>query len=107
MGPNAYYVNLFTHYRPVGDPRWMEKPNPPGTPEPVLEVEGECRLEQVGMMELPTTKQLGVLEAVKCDDPRLTATISPTLFSVSSGHDLIEWWQMTGVGRPAAKTATA
>jgi hypothetical protein len=27
------YVNLFAHYRPVGDPEWFLKPNPEGTPE--------------------------------------------------------------------------
>eukprot|EP01036_Dinobryon_divergens_P044116 gene44116-58835_t len=27
-----YFVNIFTHYRPVGDPEWFLKPNPPGTP---------------------------------------------------------------------------
>ena len=24
----SYYVNLFTHYRPVGDPEWFRKENP-------------------------------------------------------------------------------
>ena len=105
MGKNAYYVNLFTHYRPTGDPRWMEKPNPEGTPEPVLEMEGECRLEDVGMTELPN-KRLGVIQGVKCDDPRMGETLSPTLYKSNSGYDLLEWWRMTGLNRPAAKSAT-
>lgn len=99
-GPNAYYVNLFTHYRPVGDPKWMEKPNKIGTPEPVLEVEGECRLVPVSTTELPG-KQLGVVQAVKCDDPRLGDTISPTLFKAESGYDLLEWWKRTGSSETA------
>ena len=98
MGANAYYVNLFTHYRPVGDPEWMLKPNTPGTPEPLLEVEGECKLNVVGTTELPN-KQLGVVEAVECDDKRLGDTISPTLFKATSGDDLIEWWRYTGKQR--------
>jgi len=99
-GPNAYYVNLFTHYRPVGDPRWMDKPNTPGTPEPILETDGECRLEKVRMTEVGPNKQLGMVEAVKCDDPRMGETVSPTLFKATSGEDLIEWWRMTGENRP-------
>jgi len=94
-GDNAYYVNLFTHYRPVGDPRWMEKPNTPGTPEPLIEVEGECRLEEVSTAELPG-KKLGIVQAVKCDDERLGDTVSPALFTAGNGHDLIDWWRKTG-----------
>ena len=33
-----YYVNLFTHYRPTGDPEWFSKPNPPETAEPLLDI---------------------------------------------------------------------
>ena len=94
MGPNAYYVNLFTHYRPIGDPKWFEKPNHEGVPDPVLDVEGDCRLEKVLTAETPN-KQLGIVEAVKCDDPRLGDFISPTLFKLTRAEDLIKWWEMT------------
>ena len=109
MGQNAFYTNLFTHYRPLddegkGDPKWMLKPNTEGTPEPLMEAEGECKLKAVGMTELPN-KQLGVIEAVKCDDERLGDTISPTLFKATSGDDLIEWWRYTGKQR-TSKLAT-
>jgi len=99
MGPDAYYVNLFTHYRPTGDPRWMDKPNTPSTPEPLVDVAGDCRLEPVGMTEV-ANKKLALVEAVKCDDPRLGETVSPTLFKATSGEDLIEWWRHTGANRP-------
>jgi hypothetical protein len=98
MGKNAKYINIFTHYRPTSDPKWMEKPNPEGNPEPVLETKGECRLEPVGTTELPN-KQLGIVKAVKCDDERLGDTLSPTLFKATSGKDLIDWWTMTGANR--------
>ncbi|CAB9519097.1 Ankyrin Repeat [Seminavis robusta] len=101
MGEDARYINLFTHYRPTGDPKWMLKANPEGTPEPVLEVKGECRLQTVGTAELPN-KQLGIVEAVKCDDERLGDTISPTLFTATGGEDLIDWWKMTGANRKKA-----
>lgn len=32
-----FYVNLFVHYRPVDDPMWFTRSNPPGTPEPVTD----------------------------------------------------------------------
>ena len=31
----AFYVNLFAHYRPVGDRAWFTKSNPDGSPTPV------------------------------------------------------------------------
>ena len=34
-----FYVNLFAHYRPPGDPTWFTKDNPEGTPEQMIEVE--------------------------------------------------------------------
>ena len=94
-GPNAYYVNLFTHYRPIGDDEWFTKENHKGTPEPLMQVEGECRLEKVGTTET-ASHQLGVVEAVQCDDKRLGPYISPTLFTAANGEDLINWWRMTG-----------
>lgn len=38
----AHYVNLFAHYRPLGDPSWFEKANPEDSPAPLLDI-GECR----------------------------------------------------------------
>jgi hypothetical protein len=86
-GSSAYYVNLFTHYRPVGDPQWYDKPNIEGTPEPLMDV-GECRLEG-------TIDQVGV-GAVKCDNSAIGPYLSPTLFKATSGDDLIEWWKRVG-----------
>jgi len=93
--PGGSYVNLFTHYRPIGDPDWFKKPNPEGTPEPLLEdVQGDCRLEKLGMTAMENG-QLGIVEGVMCDDERLGSHISPTLFKATSGEDLISWWRMT------------
>lgn len=39
-----YYVNIFTHYRPVGDDSWYMKPRDPHCPEPVMDL-GECKIE--------------------------------------------------------------
>ena len=103
MGENAYYVNLFTHYRPVGDPEWFEKDNLPGTPEPVLEDEttttkdgaaASCRLETVRTTELEGGS-LGLIETVRCDDERLGPYVSPSLFQAKSADDLIQWWRQT------------
>jgi hypothetical protein len=94
-GKNAYYVNLFTHYRPIGDPEWMKKPNPEGVPEPVIAVKGECRLERVATTAGPNS-QLGIVEAVKCDDERLGPYVSPALFTAHNGDDLLDWWRRTG-----------
>ena len=103
-GPNAYYVNLFTHYRPIGDDDWFKRPNHEGTPDPVLETTGECRLETKGMAQEATTGQLGIVQAVTCDDPRLGPYVSPGLFTATSGDDLFDWWVKVGP-KTASKTA--
>jgi len=86
-GEGSYYVNLFTHYRPTGDPQWFEKPNPEGTPEPLIDV-GECRLEG-------SINDVGV-GAAKCDDGNIGQYLSPSLFKATSGEDLFNWWKSVG-----------
>jgi len=86
-GEGSYYVNLFTHYRPVGDPKWFEKPNPEGTPEPLIDV-GDCRLEG-------SINDVGV-GAAKCDDDNIGQYLSPSLFTATSGEDLFNWWKSVG-----------
>lgn len=36
-----YYVNLFAHYRPVGDPQWFTRTNPDDAPMQALDI-GKC-----------------------------------------------------------------
>ena len=36
-----FYVNLFAHYRPKGDPAWFTKSNPEDAPQPLLDI-GSC-----------------------------------------------------------------
>jgi hypothetical protein len=101
-GPNAYYVNLFTHYRPIGDPDWFHKPNPEGTPEPVLgdkPVAEECKLVRKGLTGTgPTGHSLGYIEGVECDNPKLGPYISPTLFQANGPEQMIQWWRSTAEG---------
>ena len=95
-GKGAYYTNLFTHYRPVGDDDWFTRDNPPGTPKPIKDnVVGECHVSDVGTTEV-ANGQVGLVHSVVCDDTRLGRNLSPTLFQAKSGSDLIEWWKMTG-----------
>ena len=94
-GPNAYYTNLFTHYRPTGDPKWYEKPTHEGVQPPVLDAEGECRLKRVTTTETTGSKQLGLVEVVQCDDERLGPYVSPSLFTATGPEDLIDWWKRT------------
>jgi len=84
-GANGFYVNLFTHYRPIeeGDDWYLNE----SQHEPLLEVEGECHSDD--------DKGYG---KVKCGDPRLGKFVSPTLFRAESGEDLIKWWRYTTPG---------
>jgi hypothetical protein len=104
-GPNAYYTNLFTHYRPIADDVWYTKPNHVGTPEPLLEAEGSCRLDFIGTTDAGK-QNLGLVQSVVCDDKRLGPYISPSLFTASSGDDLIDWWQKTTPTRPTVESVS-
>uniref|UniRef100_A0A7S4JE04 Uncharacterized protein n=2 Tax=Odontella aurita TaxID=265563 RepID=A0A7S4JE04_9STRA len=90
QGEGAYYVNMFSHYRPVGDAEWYMRPNPEGTPEPLLDV-GECRLE--GSADEYSQG------AVKCDNPAIGPHLSPSVpiaTPATSGRDLFDWWKKVG-----------
>jgi len=81
------YINLFTHYRPLGDPEWYTRDNPENTPEPLMDV-GECRL----------TGQIDEYShgAVTCDNNAIGPHLSPKMFTANSGEDLFLWWKSVG-----------
>lgn len=85
----AHYVNLFAHYRPVGDPSWFLKENPEGTNEPALDI-GHCRSNG--------TKAV-------CDGEYKVPFLSPTLEQLHGPADLYRFWETTGqkdyVSRPS------
>ena len=83
----GYYANIFTHYRPIGDPEWYLKENPEGTPEPLMDV-GKCEL--VGKSNEYSAG------AVKCENPAIGPHLSPKIFTATSGDDLYRWWLSVG-----------
>ncbi|KAL7549137.1 hypothetical protein ACHAWF_012406 [Thalassiosira exigua] len=83
----GFYANIFTHYRPIGDPNWYQKDNPGGTPEPLIDV-GECAI--VGGAEEYSAG------AVKCENPAIGPHLSPKMFTARSGGDLYQWWLNVG-----------
>mmetsp|Transcript_36452 Transcript_36452/g.53441 ORF Transcript_36452/g.53441 Transcript_36452/m.53441 type:complete len:560 (-) Transcript_36452:131-1810(-) len=88
QGSGAYYVNLFAHYRPKGDPDWLHKENPEGAPEPLVDV-GECK--RVNDEEGWETRfSEGVIQ---CEDERVGLNLSPTRHKARSGNDLYDWWR--------------
>ena len=91
-GPGAYYVNLFTHYRPVQKGNWWLEENPEGTPEPVIGnkvVSDECHVKS-------TQQKQNESVTVECDNPALGQYISRDLFQATQPDDLITWWRQTG-----------
>lgn len=91
-GKNAYYTNLFTHYRPIGaGDDWYKADTEPGR-EPLLEVEGTCVVPPEVVSKETEYKGYG---RVKCDDPRLGTNVSPSLHVATSAQDLIDWWERT------------
>jgi hypothetical protein len=74
----GFYVNLFAHYRPEGDPEWFLKSNPPGTPEPVMDI-GTCTTD--GVKATCTGAEVPYL--------------SPTLEQLKGPDDLFRFWKET------------
>lgn len=78
------YTNLFSHYRPVGDPAWFHKENPPGSTEPLMHV-GQCRLE----------KGPDGVEVPSCDNADVSSMpyLSPQLETLDHEGDLFRYWE--------------
>ena len=76
----SYYVNLFTHYRPVGDPDWFRKENPVSTPKQLIDV-GDCRVNDDG-------------KSTSCAKRDLE-TLSPRMESLFGPWDLFKYWEKT------------
>jgi hypothetical protein len=78
----SFYVNLFTHYRPIGDPQWFTKPNPPGSVKQVIDV-GKCALDETGV--------------AVCSKRADITTLSPKLEVLHGPYDLYKYWQKTAL----------
>lgn len=90
QGRGSYYVNLFTHYRPMGDGvRWHHVLDQEGVPPPVDDnVVGDCVVKELDQRHPPYGE-------VKCEDARLGQYVSPTLVQLKGPEDLIAWWRRT------------
>jgi len=90
----GHYVNLFTHYRPVGDPMWYKKPNNPESPKPLVDI-GKCTVPEGS-------------STVVCDkhpSGRGMETLAPSLETVTCGDDMFKRWQKLMLNHP--KTVNA
>lgn len=111
----AFYVNLFAHYRPIGDRAWFTKSNPDGTPTPVGDL-GNCSVTGIAANDddyaatdvgvgvdgssVVDSGQIGVgsgdLKQVVCSKADswgvTTPYLSPSLLQLSGGNDLFKMW---------------
>lgn len=71
-----FYVNLFAHYRPTGDPEWFLKDNPENTPKPIHDI-GECSSNGT---------------AVTCTSDAYIPFLSPKLDVIKGPDDLFDFW---------------
>ena len=81
-----YYINLFSHYRPIGDPSWHLKQNPSQGVQPLLDL-GECSSSG-------TTNDPGVVSCSKVPDNKIPF-LAPTLDKVTRAGDLFDYWLKT------------
>jgi len=51
----AFYVNLFAHYRPIGDPEWFLRDNPTTTPEPIIDISTSDTASKMPFLSEPLT----------------------------------------------------
>jgi len=88
-----FYVNLFAHYRPIGDPEWFLKDNPADGPAPLLDI-GACAAD--GNRSVCDG---GAAARVPFLSPRLDTLRGPT--------DLYKYWQATAPVTPPAPAAAS
>eukprot|EP00596_Hydrurales_sp_CCMP1899_P007088 CAMPEP_0119042686 /NCGR_PEP_ID=MMETSP1177-20130426/16081_1 /TAXON_ID=2985 /ORGANISM="Ochromonas sp, Strain CCMP1899" /LENGTH=386 /DNA_ID=CAMNT_0007009649 /DNA_START=484 /DNA_END=1644 /DNA_ORIENTATION=+ len=88
----AFYVNLFAHYRPIGDPDWHGKENTAEDVSRLLDI-GDC---QVG--------EKNVLNCSKVEIGRLPY-LSPSLETLEGPQDLLKYWKKTA--KPSHATVEA
>lgn len=83
----SYYVNLFSHYRPLGgNDEWYLEPNAAHTPKPAMDL-GECSV---------------VDGKVQCNGQYdVSATMSPIMQQLHGPEDLYKYWvELGGSQRP-------
>jgi hypothetical protein len=85
----AFYVNLFAHYRPIGDPQWFTKPNPVDGVKPLLDI-GECSINGSNQVECTKTT------------PKY---LSPFLDQLHGPDDLFNFWQKVAPKKDAATSS--
>jgi hypothetical protein len=100
------YSNLFSHYRPVGDPAWFTKPNPPDTPPPILDLDLAFQASAAASVTVTAEEE----DASVCSSPAggsssleerkrrwLQETLphlSPTeIDPIRDGEDLFRYWR--------------
>jgi hypothetical protein len=80
----AFYVNMFAHYRPVDDPDWFKKENPPDATQPLIDI-GECVVVNDGN------------SPPKCTGNVSLPYLSKKLHKLESGADLFTYWNSVAV----------
>ncbi len=84
-----YYVNLFSHYRPIGDPSWNLKSNPRDGVKQLLDL-GSCELSSAAEgSDVP-----GRVHCSKVPDSKIPF-ISTGMESVTHSNDLFDYWLRT------------
>jgi hypothetical protein len=86
----SHYVNIFSHYRPVGDSMWYSRENPPGTPEPLIDI-GDCKLSRDHCTN-PADQESACRSKVLCDNTDLPS-LSPSLETIHGADDLLNYWK--------------
>lgn len=86
----AHYSNIFAHYRPLNDPDWFKKSNPPSGVQPLIDI-GECAAASGGGDLDDSDSSPGT-----CRYPNLPY-LSPAREVVHSGNDLFDYWRRIGV----------
>jgi hypothetical protein len=95
----SFYVNVFSHYRPTGDPQWYTRANPPGTPEPLMDI-GDCALDRSHCSN-PLDPEHLCRPRVKCSKSEIS-TLSPSMETAHSSADIYNYWSKYSHKEPPA-----
>ena len=89
-----FYVNLFAHYRPVGDPKWFTKSNPHGSVKPLMDI-GQCSVTTFRSRTMAT-----------CTGKTKVPHLSPQLQTLKGPEDLYQYWLDTTPGALSSSSST-
>lgn len=97
------YTNIFSHYRPIGDPEWFLKPNPVDTPLPIIDIDEAFQQSEMNCINKDNNEDISKqCSFVITDDYEIQKKnwikntmpyLSPKNEKIINSNDLFRYWK--------------